>query len=148
MGKYTKILIRLCLVAHFSLVLSYVAADCVAQELPKGRVIDRIACLADPSQSYALYLPANYTEARKWPILYGFDPGGRGNQVVELFKEAAEKYGWIVVGSNNSRNGPGVPLSTILQAFWNDTQTRFAIDERRVYATGMSGGARVASSFA
>jgi len=113
-----------------------------------GAITDKVICLADPTQSYALYLPSGYTPQRDWPILYGFDPGGRGKQPVELFKEAAEKYGWIVVGSYNSRNGPGVPLNDIVMALWRDTHERFAIDERRVYTAGMSGGARVASSIA
>ena len=29
-----------------------------AQELARGVVVDRIACLAEPSQTYALYLPS------------------------------------------------------------------------------------------
>lgn len=115
---------------------------------PRGQVIEKVACQADASQSYALYLPSQYTPEKSWPMLYGFDPGGRGKQPVELFREAAEKYGWIVVGSHNSRNGPGVPLNDIIAALWQDTHERLAIDARRVYTTGMSGGARVATSVA
>src|SRR5215813_5446580 len=114
----------------------------------QGAITDKVICQADPTQSYSLYLPSGYTPQRDWPILYGFDPGGRGKHPVELFKEAAEKYGWIVVGSYNSRNGPGVPLNDIVMALWRDTHERFAIDGRRVYTAGLSGGARVASSLA
>src|SRR5438045_3856993 len=53
-----------------------------------------------------------------------------------------------MVGSHNSRNGPAVSLDEIIRALWNDTHERFAIDERRVYTTGFSGGARVAVSVA
>ncbi|MCI0665035.1 MAG: hypothetical protein L0220_28565, partial [Acidobacteria bacterium] len=109
-----------------------------AGEFPTGQIIEKVACLADPSQSYVLYLPPRYSPEKRWPILYGFDPGGRGKQPVESFREAAEKYGWIVVGSHNSRNGPGVPLSEIVQALWRDTHERLAIDDRRIYTTGMS----------
>src|SRR6185295_14937234 len=63
---------------------------------------------------------------------------------VARFKEAAEKYEYIVVGSNNSRNGPNQPLIEIVRNLWEDTHTRFSIDDRRVYLAGMSGGARVA----
>ncbi len=117
-------------------------------KFPTGQVIEKVTCQADATQSYALYLPSNYSPEKSWPILYGFDPGGRGKQPVELFHEAAEKYGWIVIGSHNSRNGPGVPLNEIIVALLQDTQARLAIDERRVYTTGMSGGSRVASSVA
>jgi len=128
--------------------LSIPAAPQSRVEFSQGAITDKVVCQADPTQSYALYLPSNYTPQRNWPILYGFDPGGRGKQPVELFRDAAEKYGWIVVGSNNSRNGPGVPLNDIIVALWRDTHERFAVDEQRVYTAGMSGGARVASSVA
>ena len=65
---------------------------------------------------------------------------------VERFKDAAEKYGYIVVGSNNSRNGSTEAPLAAVKAMLEDTQARFSIDNRRVYTAGFSGGARVASS--
>lgn len=117
-----------------------------AQDFATGKVIEKVTCLKDASQSYALYLPSSYSTARRWPILYAFDPGARGALPVERFKEAAEKYGYIVAGSNNSRNGPGVKLSEIITSLLEDTSARFAVDESRAYTTGFSGGARVAST--
>ena len=70
--------------------------------IPRGQIVERIEALDDSSQSYALYLPSNYTPDRKWPVLYAFDPGARGSVPVERFKEAAEKYGWIVLGSKRT----------------------------------------------
>lgn len=114
----------------------------------RGTVIEKLACLDDPTQSYALYLPSQYSAERRWPIIYAFDPAARGKVPVELYKDAAEKYGYIVVGSNNSRNGPVAPEAAAAQALWEDTHRRFAIDKDRVYTTGLSGGARFATSFA
>src|SRR5437868_2207402 len=116
-----------------------------AQAPAAGKVVDRIACAADNNQTYALYLPSAYTPDKRWPILYAFDPGARGLVPVERFKEAAEKYGYILAGSNNSRNGPWTPTLAAIRALWDDTHARFSIDEARVYAAGFSGGARVAS---
>lgn len=110
----------------------------------QGQITEKVLCGSDAAQSYALYLPSSYTPARKWPILYAFDPGARGKIPVERFKEAAEKYGWIVVGSNNSRNGPLQFSVDAFNAMRKDTSARFSIDEAREYTTGMSGGARVA----
>ena len=112
--------------------------------IPRGQIVERIEVLNDSSQSYALYLPSNYTPDRKWPVLYSFDPGARGRVPVERFKEAAEKYGWIVLGSNNSRNGPWNVSVNAWNAMLTDTHQRFAIDDERMYATGFSGGARAA----
>jgi len=116
--------------------------------IPRGQIVERIETLSDSSQSYALYLPSNYTPDRKWPVLYAFDPGARGRVPVGRFKEAAEKYGWIVVGSNNSRNGPWKVATSAWNAMQIDTHQRFTIDDERLYATGFSGGARVAISIA
>ncbi|HEX8117944.1 MAG TPA: hypothetical protein VF521_11790, partial [Pyrinomonadaceae bacterium] len=98
----------------------------------------------DPAQTYALYLPSNYTPERRWPTLYCFDPLARGAVPVKLFSEAAERFGWVVVGSNNSRNGPVRDSVNAAQLMFADTQARLAVDGRRVYAAGFSGGARQA----
>src|ERR1044071_3248348 len=75
--------------------LAHAAAPAIAQteSIPKGQIVEKIQALNDASQSYALYLPSNYTPNRKWPVLNAFDPGARGPAPVERFKEAAEKYG-------------------------------------------------------
>jgi pimeloyl-ACP methyl ester carboxylesterase len=117
-------------------------------DLAAGVVIEKVTSSSDPTQSYALYLPSAYTPTRKFPILYCFDPGARGAFPVNRFKEAAEKYNYIVVGSNNSRNFATQPLSKTMSNLWEDTHARFSIDERRVYLAGLSGGARVALSVA
>ncbi|MGH9941596.1 MAG: TPR end-of-group domain-containing protein [Pyrinomonadaceae bacterium] len=120
------------------------SAHASAENLPTGRIVERVTTLFDAGQSYALYLPSNYTPERQWPILYCFDPVARGAVPVRLFSEAAERYGWIVVGSNNSRNGPLKDSFAAVAAMWEDAQRRFAVDARRVYTTGFSGGARLA----
>ncbi|MGH9900597.1 MAG: TPR end-of-group domain-containing protein, partial [Pyrinomonadaceae bacterium] len=90
------------------------------------------------------YLPSGYTPEKRWPILYAFDPLARGRVPVERFSEAAEKYGWIIAGSNNSRNGPLRPSLAAVAGLLDDTQKRLSVDARRIYTTGFSGGARVA----
>lgn len=114
-----------------------------SQELTKGAVIERVVCRLDAQQNYALYLPSSYAPNKRWPIVYCFDPAARGAVPVGRFKDAAEQYGYIVVGSNNSRNGPS-DTATILKAMIDDTHARLAIDDRRLYTAGFSGGARVA----
>jgi tetratricopeptide (TPR) repeat protein len=111
-----------------------------------GAVHASVAVAADPSNSYALYLPSAYSPAKRWPLLLVFDPFARGEVSVKLFHEAAEKYGFIVVGSNNSRNFQDP--SAAIRMLWADVKERYAIDPRRIYTAGLSGGARVASSIA
>ena len=119
-----------------------------ADELPRGRVLERVACAGDARQSYALYLPASYSPDRSWPILYCLDPGARGRVPVERFAKAAEGAGWIIVGSNNSRNGPVDIAREAIEWMLRDTHARLAIDDTRIYTAGLSGGARLALAWA
>ncbi len=128
--------------AAFSVFLSSARSD-PGEEFPKGRIIPKVVTRHDPAQSYALYLPKDYTPDRKWPILYGYSPAGRGEDPVRVFQKAADQYGWILVGSNNSRNGPWEPIKAAIEAVWKDTHARFPIDGSRIMAGGFSGGARV-----
>jgi dienelactone hydrolase len=116
--------------------------------LAKGVVIEKISSRRDSSKSYALYLPTSYSTNRKFPIIYCFDPVARGPFAVAQFSSAAEKYNYIVVGPNNSRNGPNEPLTEIVRDLWEETHATLSIDDRRVYVAGFSGGARVAISVA
>ena len=105
-----------------------------------------VTALADATNSYALYLPSAYSPVKRWPLLLVFDPFARGEVSVKLFHDAAEKYGFIVVGSNNSRNFQDP--SAAIRVLWADIKERYAIDPRRIYTAGLSGGARVASTVA
>ena len=115
-----------------------------ALDLPRGQIIDDVVCVADPGQHYSLYLPSTFTPDRAWPVILAFDAGGRGRRGVERYQAGAERYGYVVAGSNNSRNGPWKPSLDAARAMATDVTTRFPVDSRRIYTAGMSGGARVA----
>src|SRR5258708_26028934 len=131
----------------FVLVMS-LALLASGQEPPMspGVVHGSVPVVADASNSYALYLPSNYSAARRWPLLLVFDPFARGEVSVKLFHEAAEKYGFMVVGSNNSRNF--ADPSNAIRLLWTDVKEHYAIDPKRIYTACLSGGAPVASSIA
>jgi len=135
--------------AGLSLLLTLVvAAAAGAQDLPRGQVVPDVKCLGDASQSYALYLPSTYSPDKAWPLLMGFHPGARGIAIVEKYRAAAEKYGYIVAASNNSRNGPWDVSERAVVAMTRDLAARFTTDQKRLYTTGHSGGARVAMQIA
>lgn len=136
--------ITLCL-----LVASASARAAEGEALPRGEVLESVAVKTDSSQSYALYLPSAYSPERRWPVLVCFDPLARGRVPVERFRKAAEAHGFVVVGSNNSRNGiDGALVSKYVAALWADAHERLSLDDSRVYAAGFSGGARLAIGFA
>ena len=115
---------------------------------PLGSIVPRVAVARNKEQSYALYLPTRYASEQRSPIVYVFDPAARGALAIEQFQHAAELNGFIVAGSNNSRNGPRAPQFEAADAMVQDTQQRFSVDTRRIYFAGFSGGARVASQLA
>jgi dienelactone hydrolase len=126
----------------------WVAATLAGQDVPPGKILDKVECRSNAKQSYALYLPASYSKARHWPILYCLDPMARGRAPVERFQAAAEKLGVIVVGSNNARNGPIPPIAEALQAMVQDAGDRLSLDPERIYAAGFSAAGQVTARWA
>ncbi len=114
-------------------------------EFKAGSIIDTVTCLEDPHQSYALYLPSqNPMPNSLMPILYIFDPAARGRHGVAVFREAAERLGFILVCSNNSRNGSWDLVFDAADALFADTEKRLQFDPARRYTAGFSGGSRAA----
>lgn len=102
----------------------------------------------DGVHSYAVCLPSDYEKRGECPVLFCFDPGGDGTQAVRRFLFAAEKYGWIVVGSLNARNGPWEPILKAQSAMLQDIPKRYKTNDRKYYAAGFSGGARMSYTIA
>jgi len=127
--------------------LSARAALAEAGAAPKaGETAARVVCSGSPAHAYALYLPRAYTPERRWPVLYAFDARGQALVPLERFRDAAEEHGFVVASSYDTRSdGPIDPSLAAIQAMLADTHARLAVDDRRLYATGFSGGARLAA---
>jgi predicted esterase len=137
--------------AALAAVLVAVFAAAAPEDFPKGQLVERVVVAGTPSQSYALYLPSAYTRDKLWPVLFMLDARSNALVPIERFRTAAERFGWILVSSYNSRSDTRDdpdPNSAAMTAMWNDAVRRFSIDGRRVYATGFSGGARAAVDMA
>jgi len=138
--------LRVCILAlALALVLSFSA---FSQSQQRGVVIDTVVCSHAKQQSYALYLPSNYDSTKSWPVIFIFEPAARGSLPVNQFKEAAEELGYVLLGSNNSRNGSWDIAFDAADAMFVDAFARYNIDSERVYTSGFSGGSRVSSAIA
>ena len=73
-----------------------------AQEfrIAKGGVTDSLPIADAPGETYALYVPRDYTPEQEWPIVFVFDPKGRGANTANLFRMAAEDQQYIIASSN------------------------------------------------
>lgn len=115
-----------------------------AAEVAKGKLIENVVSRADATQTYTLYLPTSYDAAKKAPLLLIFDPRGRGTSAAEIFREAAEELGWILISSNQTRSDVADdPNERAVNALLPETAV-YASDPRRLYATGFSGTAILA----
>jgi predicted esterase len=114
----------------------------------KDQITDTVKCRNVIGQSYALFRPAQYDNKKSWPVILIFDPSAKGRTGVSVFIESGRKYGFIIACSNNSRNGPLENNFTAAAAMLQDVEERFAVDQRRIYAAGFSGGSRFATAFA
>jgi dienelactone hydrolase len=111
-----------------------------------GQLIEKVVCKHDTSQSYALYLPSGYSPEKTYPVVFAFDPHGAGKLPVSNYKELAEKYKFILAGSNNSKNGTSwEDVQKITTTFFADVQGRCSVNAQRIYLLGFSGGARIAN---
>lgn len=111
-----------------------------AQAADRNKFVENIATRADSTQTYTLYLPSTYDAAKSYPALVIFDPRGRGTEAAEIFRDAAEEYGWILLSSNNTHSLPRGedPNSRAVNAMIPEVR-RYATNPKRVYAAGFSG---------
>jgi hypothetical protein len=135
------------LIVSFFLIFGYVALQGQGH-IENGKVLDGIVCNHEISQTYAVYSPSYYTPDKAWPVIYIFEPAARGVLPVRLFKAAAERWGYIIVSSNNSKNGNWQLVFDAADAMFVDTAEKFNIDQSRIYTSGFSGGARSAIAVA
>jgi predicted esterase len=133
------------IVAAALLLLSAPATSAGEAQVVRGGITPRVVCAADPRFSYALYLPKDYERGRPWPVLFLFDPRGRGIVAAEIFAEAAAAHGFVLASSNDTRSDdPSAPNAEAITAMWADTHYRIDVDPKRRYAAGFSGTARLA----
>jgi hypothetical protein len=96
---HIRIIIALLMASFAVCVLS---EETLSTEVRPGVVLHSVRCRRSPANSYAVYLPSTYTPTKQWPIIYAFDPGAQGEIPVRMYKDVAEKYGYIIAASNDS----------------------------------------------
>jgi hypothetical protein len=118
-------------------------------EFQSSKIYRSVRCDADTSFSYALMLPKGYTEGKPCPVLILFDSHGDGLLPVNLFHAEADRQGFIIAGSNNSKNGmTSDQTQAIYRAMLADLSVKFTLEKKALYLCGFSGGSRVAGGIA
>jgi dienelactone hydrolase len=94
-----------------------------------------------------LYVPSKLQPGVQLPAIFIFDPAGDGFGAVELFAPSAELFGYVLIGSNNIKNGYD-STQYALELLINDVFRKGIVDQKQIYTAGFSGGARVAQMMA
>ncbi|WP_300436986.1 hypothetical protein [Christiangramia sp.] len=136
-----RLLLAIFTIASFS--------NLAAQEyrIVKGGVTDSLPIPSGTSDTYALYAPTNYSAEQKWPVVFVFDPKGRGATTANLFRVAAENQKYLIASSNI--NLTSKPIDSIIQtatAMMNSVLNSFPVDPGMVYTAGLGEGAQVGSA--
>lgn len=108
-----------------------------------GTLTRSVVTHADPKQTYALYLPSTYDGVKKHPVLLVMDPSSNGPAAAEIFRPAAEEYGWIILSANGTLSGDGDANEAATQAMVPELNY-YPVMPGRVYAAGFSGTAILA----
>ena len=114
----------------------------------KGKVLNSVS-VPNSVETYALYLPKTYDKTKLSAVVFVFDPSGNGMQAIQSFTAVAEKFNYIIIASNNTKNG--VPYETnfeIVNRLFETVFSTFSIDEKQIYTAGFSGGSRLATAIA
>ncbi|SPE62692.1 hypothetical protein SBV1_880016 [Verrucomicrobia bacterium] len=94
------------------------------------------------SDDYSVYVPAGLQPAQKYPLVVLLSPGGDANQMIEHWKGVAERFKWILLASKRFHNGDS-PLGVFndVAALVRENRLKLPIDEKKIIASGISGGA-------
>lgn len=113
---------------------------------PENAVKSFLPFRRDPAYHYSLYTPKGASTAKRYPVLFLFDPQGDAGNPINRYRSLADKYGIILVASHESKNGNGArETASIIQAMLEEVKTLPMVDSTLMYCSGFSGGGRVAS---
>ena len=92
---------------------------------------------------YYLYVPTAYTTSQKYSLIVALHwSTGRGMDMIERWKEPAEKYGYIIVcpDSANSNYWDIKVEDACLLRMIEEVTRDYSIDKKRIFVTGFSAG--------
>ncbi len=119
--------------------------DTIAVTAPvinSGVVFER---LTKNNSTYSCYIPSGHEENKKFPVIILLDPHADGKLPLEKYKNLAEKFKFILVGSHSTKNGMEIDQSIqVVIDLINEAQYVLPGLPGQITVAGFSGGAKVA----
>ncbi len=135
--------------ARMFFILFILPVLCLAQPMQEiGKILDSIPVTKTSGETFALYLPTTFNPKSTHPILFIFDPVARGKVGIRPFISSSEKYGIILICSNNLKNGPYEKNFGIANNLFDHVFENYKVDTGQMFLTGFSGGSRLATAIA
>ncbi len=108
-------------------------------EHPLGKVSEPIE--SAPGSRYLLYLPKSLKKGRPAPLLHYNESSPVTADKMKMYIPACERFGWILAGSMDSKNGNSFEKNHELAAAnVKHLKKNPLVDAERIYFTGGSGG--------
>ena len=130
----------------FFLICAICTFPSLAQEytLKKGVITDSLK--VGEKESFSIYVPSEFDLQEKWPVVVVCDMEGRGKRAISMFKNAAEKSGYVLIGPNNLKDSTSIAKNILaLNRITKEMGNLFPLDSTRIYSAGYSSGARFAA---
>jgi pimeloyl-ACP methyl ester carboxylesterase len=110
-----------------------------------GKVIPDLKLGKNASRNFAFYLPVGFDAATEYPVIIFFDPQGKGSYPLELYHTLADKYGFVLAGSNVSKNSlPMTESESDYDKIIDDLYKRIKVHPKGIHLAGFSGGGKTA----
>ena len=114
----------------FSIFLISISILSQENRLKKGVILDSIWIDHKPGESFSLYLPTQYEAEKAAPAIFIFEPMARGKVGIQPFIKTAEQYGFILICSNDSKNGPYAANYTVANNLFPKVFSMLKIDQK------------------
>jgi hypothetical protein len=96
-------------------------------------------------RKYALYLPDSASTDSRYPVLIFLDPHAEGTLPLQQYRELADRYRFMLVGSLEMKNGMSSEDATaIVSDLIQEARIRLPADVSSISLAGFSGGAKAA----
>lgn len=111
-------------------------------------IVDSVSVSGSDGESYAIYFPEKYNKENASAVVFIFEPVARGKIGLSPFVSASDFYNYVLVCSNNSKNGSLQNNKDIASRLIEHVVLHYKIDSNQMYVAGFSGGSRLAGSLA
>lgn len=95
------------------------------------------------SPDYLVYLPSPLKAGQRYPLVAAFSPGSDARSMLAVWKDSADRYGWIVCASKAFHNGELSVQLPVAKSMIERVVLNYPVDVNKIIATGFSGGAMV-----